>query len=418
VLTSAAASAQIPERRQESASLTLSALTAADDTSPSSGPADGRDEEFRGLQPFSALSAAVSFHPEQTRVHWHVDGATGIRYYESLHELFPTGQHLDAAFSFSFGRRTTLGLNESVLYAPSYEPSYSPTPLAAAPPDAPGMSPPALDYGLVRSSYLTTSSNVSLVHTLSRRSSVSVSYGDSRVAFTDAGNPDLNSSTAAARFTYRLSRYSSFHAGYGRRLGQYDLVDGVHETRVDDYDVGIDYSRPLSLTSTRTTLTLGTGSSAYDDRSGHHFVITGAAMLAYRFGRSDRATLGYTRGLGFVEGLVTPLFTDTVTADLGLSLSPRLRASSSFSRVFGRTVADTTGAGAAYGYDATAATGQFTFALTRRTALQTGYRYYEYSVGDSVRLLDQLPGRQRRQTLFASVVLRMPLATEQPGPRR
>jgi hypothetical protein len=406
------------DRRRDSATLSISALTGVDDSRDVSGSAAGVDQEFRDRQAYSALSADLLLHSQSRRVQWNLDGGTGVRYYESLHEADPTGQHVDASFSFSLGPRTTVGLSEWVLYAPAYQPGYSATPFAAGSTEAADLSPSALDYGLVRTSYLGTSSTISLVRTLSRRSSVSFSYAASRMAFSDAANPDLDSSNASARYTYRLTRYSSFHAGYVRRLGRYSLADDVRENHVDDYDLGIDYSRPLSLTSTRTTLTFGTGSSAYDDFGGRHYAVTGTATLAHRFGRKDHASLGYSRGLGFVEGLVTPLFTDTVTGDLGMSLSPRVRLSSTFNQMFGRTVGDETLLTTGNGYDATSANAQLSFVLGRRVALQTGYRYYEYSVGDSVRLLGQLPGHQRRQTLFAGIVVGLPLMTDPARPRR
>jgi len=63
-------------------------------------------------------------------------------------------------------------------------------------------------------------------------------------------------------------------------------------------------------------------------------------------------------------------------------------------------------------------TGQFIVALTPHAALQTGYTYYQYDVGDAVQLLSRLPNRQHRQTLFVALNVGVPLMSERVRTRR
>jgi len=229
------------------------------------------------------------------------------------------------------------------------------------------------------------------------------------VRFTNASDPGLTSSTAQARFTYRLTKYASVHAGYRRRLGQYDFNSTVQDARIDDYDLGVDYNRVLSLRASRnTTLSFTTGSSIYKDFDGRHYAATGSANLEHRVGRTGRLSLVYARGVGFVEGLLAPVFTDSVTATAGSALSRRVRFTSSVSYVVGNV----NGGDVANSYGAWTGSGQFTVGLTRRLGLQTGYTYYQHNVGDAVQLFSHLPNHQRRQTVYAGLTFGLPLIRE------
>ena len=59
--------------------------------------------------------------------------------------------------------------------------------------------------------------------------------------------PDLKGSNAQAILTYRLTKYASFHAGYRRRLGQYDFTTLVPDAVIEDYDLGVDASGHTGL---------------------------------------------------------------------------------------------------------------------------------------------------------------------------
>lgn len=414
-----------PPGQRDAATLTVSALAAVDDNNGTGETIDLRDPQFRGVQVFTAYNAALLLNPHQDRFHWQIIASTGVRHYETLHEFVPSGQNVGGSLSFSLGR-TTLSVSEFATYSPTYSPTYS---LAASVPGGPGVidasptsldySPAALDYGVIQSPYVGTVTNFLVSQALSARSTVSVGYGLTRIAFSDPGEPDLKASTASARLTYRITKYASFHAGYTRRLGQYDLESGVQDTHIDDYDIGVDYSRALSLSpSPRTTLSFGTGSSIYKDFDGRHLAVTGTANLAHQFGRTGHAGLVYARGVGFVEGLLTPVFTDTVTASAGSALSRRLRWSTSLGYIYGNVLNTIGSEGPGNQYGSWTGSGQFTFAMAHRTALQAGYSYYQYDVGDAVQLLSRLPNRQRRQTLFVGLRVGVPLITERVPTRR
>jgi hypothetical protein len=391
-----------------------------------------RDPQYQNVQVYSVLSAAVLLNPQHEKVQWAISASTGVRHYASLHEFIPSGQTVGASLSFPLGGRTTVSIDEAAAYSPTY--SLAPFlggagPLGAAQGQfggAPGqlgldVSPAGLDYGVARSPNFYTSTSLSITRALTARGSVTASYALNRMAFTSSNEaePDLSSSNATARFNYRLTRDVSVHAGYGRRLGRYDLVSGQENARVEDYDFGVDYSRALSLRpSRRTTVGFSTGSSIYRDFDGRHYSVTGSANLARRFGRGHELALTYSRGLGFVQGLLTPVFTDTVSATTVSTLSRRLRLASSMGYVFGNVINNIESATRQDNYGAWVGTGQFAVMLTQRTWLETGYTYYQHNIGDAVQLLGNLPSRQHRQMLYVGLTVGVPLLTERSRTRR
>jgi len=412
-------SAQEPTRQsagRDAAVLTLSGWSAADINGASQGVEDVRDPQYQGVNFYSGLGAALSIDPQQERFHWHVNASTGVRHYASLNEFLPSGQNVGGNLSFSLGGRTTVLMSGSATYSPTY----TLAPFLPALPTAPGESLANLDYGVVRSPNYSTATYFSLSQALTNRASVTLGYGMSDVRFTNTAEPSLKNRNAQARFVYRLTKYANFHAGYGRRLGNYDLApyDGgsvLQEARLEDYDIGVDYSQALSLRPSRkTTLNFQTGSSIYKDFYGRHFYATGSALLDHRIARTGHVGFAYTRGVGFLQGMIEPVFSDSFNATASTALSRRVRVSSTVAYVLG-SVGLSDGAN---NYSAWTGNGQFIVALAPRLGLQAGYAYYQHDVGDAVYLIGHVPNQQHRQTLFVGISYGIPLVRERVRTRR
>jgi hypothetical protein len=415
-----------PPGEVDTAVLTVSASTAIDDNGTTAEAVDVRDSQYRNVQAYSLLRAAVSFTPQQERFQWQLNAATGARYYETLHQFFTTGNFVAGSVTFPLGRRTSISVSESATYSETY----SVAPFLGAP-DASSTLFAPLDYSVVSSPNYSTATNVSITRALTSRASLTASYGNSQMVFTEPDQPDLKSSSISGRFTYRITKYLGFHAGYGRRFGRYDLNSIVPNTavgapasnlfgqnaNVDDIDIGLDYNRALSLKASRkTTLNFATGSAITEDYLGRHFSATGSARLDHRFGRSGRVDLEYSRSVQLLQGLIAPVFADTVTASIQHALSPRMQVSSSAGYVFG--VVGSLDAGSDYDYGAWTGTGQFSFALTRRASFQSGYTYYQHRIGTAVELLGHLPNLQRQQILYVGLSYGLPLVRERARTRR
>ncbi|MEP7309755.1 MAG: hypothetical protein ABJA98_29960 [Acidobacteriota bacterium] len=394
-----------PVEVRDAGTLTLSALTAADENGSTNETEDVRDPQYRGRRVYSALSAAVEVAPQHERFNWQVNASTGVRYYGSLHEVLPSGQSAGGSLSFMLGGRTTIAARETATYSPTY----SLVPLLPVLSSDPGRALADLDYGVVRSPNYTNLTNISITQALTSRASVTVGYGINNVRFTSPDEPDLKGSNAQAILAYRLTKYATFHAGYRRRLGQYDFTTLVPDAVIEDYDLGVDYNKVLSLKRSRkTTLNFATGSSIYKDFDGRHYMATGSATLDHRVSRTGHLGLVYSRGVRLLEGLLAPLFTDSLTATAGSSLSSRLRVSSAIGYVYG-TVGNSPGGNS---YGSWNGAGQFFVGFTRRSSFHVGYNYYRHDVGSAVQLLGRLPNHDRRHTLYAGVMFGLPLVHE------
>jgi hypothetical protein len=138
----------------------------------------------------------------------------------------------------------------------------------------------------------------------------------------------MTSQSAGARLTRRLTRYASLRTGYTYRVATSGSTDV--RPRVDDLDVGIDFSRPVSV-SRRTTVSFGTGSSMTPQDQGMAVNLTGNAALTRLMGRTWNTRLGVNRGVHLLEGFRQPVLANSINASLGGGLHRRLLFSSSAS---------------------------------------------------------------------------------------
>ena len=150
---------------------------------------------------------------------------------------------------------------------------------------------------------------------VSRRSTLSAMLGSSSQRFLD-DEYSIRSVSYGGGYSHSVSRYASLRLGYAQQDTDYSFEAAPKRRYTQrNYDVGVNYSRPLSL-SRRTTFSFGTGSAVLDDGTETFFNVTGSASLSHQIGRTWEANVVYARGLGTVAGFVEPTFADSVNANL------------------------------------------------------------------------------------------------------
>jgi len=164
---------------------------------------------------------------------------------------------------------------------------------------------PSLDFRLASAELMRYQSGAQLAYSPTRRSTATVHYG---TAESSAGTYRLRSADWGAGYTHGVTRYASLRLGYRRQNGTFG---GARRIPVESYDFGIDYGRPLSF-SRRTTIRLGTGATAVEDVNRRYRTLIGHAGLHHQLSRRATLTIGYNRGMGFVEGFAEPTLTDTI----------------------------------------------------------------------------------------------------------
>jgi hypothetical protein len=154
------------------------------------------------------------------------------------------------------------------------------------------------------------------------------------------------------------------------------------------FDVGLDYSRGLSLTR-RTQFGFTTGASAVDSDvalpvgfQGTQYTATGAAWLNREIGRTWAAFVAYNRNVAFFESLRAPYFYDGVSLGIGGLISRRVALRSSAGATYGN-VGVTNGQRESNRFVTGVADTSLTIALSRYMAIAAQYAFYVYSLDDA-----------------------------------
>jgi hypothetical protein len=337
-------------------------------------------------------------------------GAAGssLRYYQTAHELLPSTHFGTVGLSIG-GQRTLFTTSQSVSYSPSYLYSIFPT-LGTA--DVDYVVAATGDYAANWQQVLVYDTTMNLNQSLSQRSHVTAlgSFRYSDLSNLKPGRA-LRAYTAGGRYFYDLSRNASLHLGYIHREGNYVLSDLDRATVVHDIDVGVDYHRPLSF-SRRTHVDFGVGSSIVNAPT----IDSGNAQLQYRvganaglthdIGRTWRARVEYRRGVGFVEAVRQPVFSDAVNGSFSGFFTRRtdLYVSGGFSTGDAGTVSVSQNRVRTYTGSARLRT-----ALNQTFALFAEYVYYNYDLGSAVIVADGVPRSLDRNTARVGVSVWVPV---------
>ena len=239
----------------------------------------------------------------------------------------------------------------------------------------------AFDNSLRRAPSLTSSSQASVEHGLSTKTTLSTYYGYRNAYFFETRAdrlPMRHDHHAGVRVRRRFTRDLSLRAGYTIRKSWTGRED-EQPREFHDIDLGVDYSKSLPL-SRRTQLYFSTGStiaaseSAADDDGGTfndtRFFVVGQAGLLHEIGRSWSAQVGYTRDVGYEDGFADPFLRDAAIARVGGFIGRRVDVSAS---------AQWTSAAVGLGernFSAWTAGAQVRTAITQNLAAYGNYYYY------------------------------------------
>lgn len=310
---------------------------------------------------------------------------------------------LSLSSGFQLGARTHLGMTAGVAYQPVSVLNMFPDMFSGA------VTPQALvDYQFdgPAEEYWSGSASVTLSQQLSRRAQLSFAYYEGYTRASDVLGAQNNRS-AVVNYSHMLAQGLSFRAGYGRRVGRYgrDAGGDAETVRNHDINVGLDFNRTLSF-SRRTSLAFSTGTTAVSDGVSTRYDIVGSAALSHEVSRTWTANLAYNRRAEFVTVIAQPVFSDSLSANVGGLVGRRVNIQAGTGTSLG--TAGITGADD-NSYRAFHATVSAQTALTSTIGVTVGYTYYSYRFDSADFLPSTVRQRDRRQTLHASVDLFLPL---------
>jgi hypothetical protein len=261
---------------------------------------------------------------------------------------------------------------------------------------------PASDSLISSDSYVNWGGTLGLSQQLTQRVSLSASYG--RESSERSGEDRLTAQHGSGSLSFAATRGLSIRLGYGYGQASYGGGEESRLVRNHTIDAGVDYSRSLSF-SRRTTLSFGTGSTAIRERHQTHFRLTGQATLNRQIGRSWNATVGYVRGVQYLEQLREVVFSDGVNGSFGGLVTRRL----SFHTNAGVSTGDVGFGSGRNGAFATYARVGLVTAVNRFVAVGADYNFYRHSFGADVSLPDGILHKIDRHGVRAYISLWAPL---------
>ena len=208
--------------------------------------------------------------------------------------------------------------------------------------DTDGTDVPDTDLPVSLHHYVTWSTGLSTSHRLSRRAWIGAdtTYSTRRIG---GDGRQFRTAGGGGRFRYQVGRNVFLKAGYHYADASYsDRVSYVRHL----FDVGADASHDLAI-ARRTTFSFSTGTSMItypasqaDEAGGrsarNRFRLAGSAELRHEMGRTWAATVGYQRGVQFLEAWPDPVLSDSATAKVEGSVSRRVQFSASLRASTGR----------------------------------------------------------------------------------
>lgn len=345
--------------------------------------------------------AMLAYQHRGRKATFGVTGRGVLRYDAQVGEVTPMREQ--GTFGFTAGGPAhQIRANQSVGYSPYYQ-------FGALPNSAPtALDESALAHGdFANTDYgaLTYTTDASTTQAVGRHSSISMTFFGQRTMFGD-GQSDLDQTSiiASAMFNHRLSRHLSLRTGYGLRSARYP-VSGLDTVRIHAIDLGLDYSRALSLTR-RTTFSFSSGSVLSKLDGGMAYTITGDAALVRMIGRTWNLRLTGKRDVYLLDGFLEPVLANTASTSIGGGLTRKMSMSTSVGFSQGTVGVINTSNNDYWNWTASAG---WRLAVGRRASLDAQYFYYGHRFDEGVMLAPGLMYQQIRQGLRVGMTWLFPV---------
>ncbi|HEY7171217.1 MAG TPA: hypothetical protein VH417_10255 [Vicinamibacterales bacterium] len=360
------------------------------------------DETFRSDPRFlqdsglSSVNGTLGYNRHSHDVDFAVSGGGDLRYYTVVPDMVPVDLFGSSSVSSRFTRRTRVHAGGSVSYSPYYsfggvlEPRSDNVSLLA----------PSTEQNVARLDTLTYDLSGGLTWVPTRKSTVDFSYTGNFVD-TDAFTYRSFTNSVNSRYSYRTTRYSTFHAGYGLRNTQ--LGGFSRRMLIHDIDVGFGYGRPLSF-SRHTFVGFSVGSSLIDESTYNSFVVTGEASLTHQLTRRWLTSAYYRRDVDAFAGALDLFVTDSVSGSVTGAFSRKVTFSANGAFSSGRLANGITN-----GYQSASGGSRLSYLVTRHIPIYVEYVFYHYDFDRTIGLAPGFPLLTTRHGLRVGMSYNVPL---------
>jgi hypothetical protein len=352
----------------------------------------------------SSLAAVADFQRDRRVASITGAGVASFRHYQRVNRVQPVSHTAALGATLRLPRRTTIELNQTAAYAPSY--LYQLFPSSASP--APGdVIPAAGEYRIDESKSYSYGTSLSFLAGSARGTRLNVAADRNRTDFRgrSASRPDLLTDGVRARLDKGIGRSVQFSAGYEYRVGEFGFGAVAHEHRVR---IGGEYSRALS-SSRRAQFrfsiapsTMAIPDTARAATSGTLYRVEASTSVNYAFLRSWAIDGNYRRGVEYIAVLRTPVFQDAVRLQLGGLVTRRLDVFA----MAGYSAGESALSAGNDSFDTYTGSVRGQVALGRAVAVFGEFLYYHYDMRGQSSLAPDLPSVFDQRSARVGMVLR------------
>jgi hypothetical protein len=314
--------------------------------------------------------------------------------------------HGSLAAATTLGRRNAVHAHYSATYAPYYSFGVFQN-LGLGVSGA--ITDPDLNYAVAPAQTLRHAAGVGFNRGLTRRMTFNMNYD---VQYRDRSQGSVLQHGAGAMMHYQIARDLGFHFGYLYRRGTYSTMAVGAPRDFHDVDVGLDYTKSVTLGNRRVTFSGSTGSTinrrqrgvALSTQRQFDIRLMGQANLSYRISTAWSAHIRYQRGWQFIDAFDTPTFVDGVTVGIGGPIGSRLTSGTSVSYQHG-----TLGYSSTAQHDGYAARTGLNLRLAGQLSAFANLNYYNQKLPTGVVLPAGFPSALERTGFRGGVSYRMTL---------
>lgn len=297
----------------EAQQLDLSAYVGSGDNVTRVSAENELDQLYLGFQ------GNVSFERERPRHTLSTRLGAALRWFPDSGQFLTMDRSASVGVDARLTAATRLKASQTVQYSPyrQFGPSIFP---AAGVGELPLYNPDgAATFG---ESFYDFGSLLEVSHRLSERTTVAIDYRF-RLGVADGASELPVSHRAGVGLRRVVGQYAALKLGTAYRFSRTGFYVTDLPTRAIDFDIGIDYNRPLSF-SRGTTLSFSSGTALISRSAtatdpgelGRQFVGIAAVTLSQAIGRHWEAQLGADRNLQYVDGFADPFYATRFTGRL------------------------------------------------------------------------------------------------------
>ena len=351
----------------------------------------------------SMLIASANYERLRRRTQVAGTAFSAFRYYQRLDQVSSVTHSAGLGGTVRLSSRSTLEMNQTAAYSPSYLYQLFPS---VAPPAVGDAIPAAPDYRVDQTQSYSYNSTATFAVGRARGHRASLTAERTSTDFRGGSDrPDLDVVAGRAKWSHGVGRTGAFSAEYEYREGEFGFGGTGTEQRLrmgGEYSPALSVSRRAHFRFSLAPSSLHIPESATNaETTGTVYKLEGDVSAEYPFLRSWALGGGYRRGLEYIPVLHEPVFNDSARVELRGLVSRRLDVSAAAGYAVGQSALNRTNKP----FDTYTGTIRARYGVARSFALYAEWLYYYYNLHGQAALAPDLPSTFQQHGLRVGLML-------------